>query len=209
MKKKIFAVVATLMATIMCFVGCGSNEPDLVGKWECDYDLTDLMNESFAQGLGMEADEFMKYMKFSDFVLKLDFEFTADGYMKIELNRESIEQRAAEGREMITNGLNAYFEDQLSDLGIDDVEAYLAEVGMDPAAIAEESMGADFVEQQITAMSRTCKFSAKDGKLYSFDEGEIANPDLYETFTLEGDTLTITGASDGSEGYPFVLTRVK
>ncbi len=209
MKKRIFAVVMTLLVTVMCFAGCGA-DTSLVGKWKCEMDYTDEMNEGFAQGLGLSGQEMADYIVFTDFVLTIDLEFTQDGWRYMSIDLDSLKEQADKSKAIIENGLRAYLIDALISGGYEasDLDAYLEETGIDPAAVAEEAMGEAFIQAQKAAFTDSSKYSVSDGKLFTFAEDEIANPDLYESFTLEGDVLTFTSASDGTAGYPITFKKV-
>ena len=212
MKKRFFAVALALVMTVMCFAGCGESSVDLSGTWKCQRDYTEQMNTSFAQGLGSMADDITKYIQFSDFVLIMELEITSDGMMRITLDEDALRAQVEKNQEIIATGLKTYFTEMITDAGLDmSVDEYLESAGVDIDAIAEEAMGESFIAAQKASTEKSNRYTIEGDKLYSYADGSVANPDYYETFTLEGDTLTFTSASFDLEVdvYPVVFTRVK
>ena len=116
--------------------------------------------------------------------------------------------------EDLAAGLESYFAAILAEQGLEmDVNEALLAMGLDLDALVAELTAELTSEDTFTAYAAEGKYKAEDGKLHMTESmDEIINPAIYNTYTLEGDTLTLElGTEVLEEGmefmFPMVLTR--
>lgn len=206
----VFALVLALM--VLAFTGCGKTEQEkLVGTWEGQLDLTNVI-------LG-EVPESMEDLDVGAFVVTVVFTFTEEGVYTMQLDETSMAQAVAD----FVSKLEAYVKGKLQasaeEKGLT-AQQVLEMLGMTPEEFTQQLLGkvdvqalADKVLAQAAARGQ---FIAKDGKLHLSESADtVPNEEIYNTYTLEGDVLTITAATGGSETdtnllklvYPIILKK--
>lgn len=217
--KRIASLALVLVMIVALFAGCASSgseskltdQEKLVGTWKGDMDLTEAMMEELGEGVeGFELDEFK---------VTVVFDFTAEGTYTMELDEESVE-KAFEG---LIKGMEGFMktmmEAQAQELGMS-LEDLLAASGMTMedmmSMITEELEGQDLVGELVKEAKTEGKFKAEAGKLFRSEEkDEEIDEEKYDTYTLEGEVLTLTGTVGEEEEeemmemvFPIVLNKV-
>lgn len=215
--KAISAVVICICLIASVFAGC--SKISLEGKWKSTIDLT----EDFSEGGDMTDDpELGQYYDKLNIPLSIDVIYTFDSNnsytcavdeekFKADFD-EAVEKmidymvegmyKYAEAQGMSRDEFDAFYEE---DNGSSVREDIRAESEADIASIYDE-MIEELTETQLQHLG------IKDDRFYHTDDN--GNELGYQTFTLEGDTLTITGEYDmqdkpvDEEDYPIVLTRM-
>lgn len=215
--KAIGAVVVCLCLIAGIFAGC--SKISFEGKWKSTIDLT----EEFCETADMSGDAEMGqyydklniplsvdviYTFYSDNSytcaadeekFKADFDVVAEKYINYMIEGM---YKYAEAQGMSRDEFDEYYEEENGVSVLEDITAeFEAEV---PSAYYE----------MLDELTETVPqhLGIKDDRFYHTDDN--GNELGYQTFTLEGDTLTITGEYDmqdnpvDEEEYPIVLTKM-
>ena len=222
--KRIVALTLALVMIVALFAGCNASkapettaapeltdQEKLVGTWKGEMDLTEAMKEEVGDDLeGFEMGEFK---------VTVIFKFTQEGTYTMELEEESVEQAMENMITGMEGYLKAMMEAQAQELGMS-LEDLLAASGMTmddmmtliTAAMEEQDLVGELVKEAKTEG----KYQAKDGKLFNTQSlDEEIDENVYDTYTLEGDVLTLTesfGMDDEDADmmtlvYPIILKK--
>lgn len=191
-----------------------ANIPDqekLIGTWEGELDMT----EAIMQQVGAGAEG----LEIEDFSVTAVFTFKEDGTYTMAFDEDSVED-AFDG---LVEDLSVFMEDMMKEqaeaAGMT-LEQLMEAAGMtmdDLVDMVVQSLEEEDLVDTLVEESKTeGKYEAKDGKLYTTDDpDEDIDEDVYDTYTLEGDVLTLTATygSDADENliksvYPVVLKKV-
>lgn len=215
--KAVSAVVICLCLIVSIFAGC--SKVSFEGKWKSTIDLT----EEFCEAADMSGDAEMGqyydklniplsvdviYTFYSDNSytcvadeekFKADFDAVAEKYINYMIEGM---YKYAEAHGMSRDEFDEYYEEENGVSVLEDITAeFEAEV---PSAYYE------MLDELTETVPQHLRI--KDDRFYHTDDS--GNDLGYQTFTLEGDTLTITGEYDmqdkpvDEEEYPIVLTRM-
>ncbi len=176
----------------------------IFGTWEGTVDAASVINMLLP--MFSEDPLVLEYINIETCPIKQIYTFKDDGTYSITVNEaalaETITAVKVELKGDIENFLKAYSEQNNLNLTPEQmIQAYGYE-SID--VFMEEMMPVDMIAESTAPQEGT--YTAKDGILV-MDENLL----YHETYTIEGDTLTITDSSEDmfSEMYPLILTRVK
>ena len=144
--------------------------------------------------------------------LTLSQTFKADGTFETFIDEDDLEAYFDAIKALIRDGLVAYFEDMLVQSALDmTVDELLALSGTDMDTMLDETFAAMDFDSMADAFKASGKYALEDGKMYGTASNGSINKNVYETYTLTEDTLTLHAvfgqAADGVT-YPMVFTRV-
>ena len=211
MKKRILSVIL-MLAILLSFTACGSGDKEkLVGTWKCEMDLVEQINTEM--GLDEESAE---YLNFDSFTIVLYMQINEDDTYSLYADTDALEQTMEAAMASFAEGMTKYLEDMvLAETGIamsaDDILA-ASNTTMDE--MLAEAFPEGMAEELAEGMKQEGKFKAKDGKFYTSAGLEYeVDPAVYETYTLEGTTLTLLeyvgeDAGDTMNVYPMVFNKV-
>ena len=227
--KKLIALLLALMMTFS-LTACSSG-PELLGTYEGTFDITELVSTEFDTGAGLNDPSISLANYIDQFELKVIFEFKEDGTYVEKLDTASMEAfteslKTATVLYMDDVMLKSFIE-EFSSYGYDvqtkeDVEA-LINTSWDSIFISVMGISSEeFISQAIDSFASELlaeetiaegKYKAEDGKLHSSASLDEDYPeDAYETYVIDGDTVTITGGVNVEENellsYPIVLKKV-
>jgi len=184
-------ILSFFMCLLFVFMlgGCGNDAPasDVVGEWKGTIDYTDIALA--AMSLSGDADVYFK-----DAVLCADtvFSFNADGSYKKAVDKAEFLAASESFMAEVKKGLGLMVADIAKEQGreqaaVDDsvIIEYFGEI---PTA-------KEFAFAMTSVISVEGKYKTEGGKLYMADDGAI-DERVYQTYKIEGDTLTITASSD-------------
>ena len=201
MKKRTFALLLCIVSLCSLLLSaCGSSDP-LVGSWQANIDLSGQIRESLGENSQFEIDEF---------ILPLVYTFNADGTYALSIDEEEYGKSIEKIRQSFSDSLYKLTESLISTLGVEmTVEDYysLSETSLedtvDEMCAGFESLPAEYTQKGT--------YTAADGKLSLTPEGGSADATIFETYELNGNTLTILGSSaeDAAQSafYPLTFTR--
>jgi len=216
MKKKIAALLlAVLVLSTLC--ACGDDNAELVGSWEYTLDMAPYLNEGIVEGAG--DDKLMaEHLVFDSIEIIIVAEYTEADTYYMYVSEDSAAAANEELLRQYKEGLHDYFEALLIAEGVVFTEDYTVDDAIEAAeidldAIVAESFPQETLDGMYDGFTQEGQFTAKDGKLYtSAGLSYSIDPKVYESYTIEGDVLTITegsgGDSDGSF-YPMEFVRAE
>lgn len=216
MKKKLSMLmcVALILSMLLALTGCSGGDKDkLVGKWKCEADMGAIINEAMAA----EDESIAEYLAVDEFKMVVYMEFHEDNTFAMYADTDSLNIAIEKMKEDLADGMGRYMEDMMMEqtgleMSIDDI---LAATGMTMDDLMSQIAAEDMAEDVASEVAAEGKFKAADGKLHTSAGLEYeVDPSMYETYTLEGDTLTLLEYVGGDENemgvnvYPMVFVKV-
>lgn len=212
MKKYIALLLCLVLTLSLC--ACGPKE-NLVGTWKTSINMAEMLNTAMAEaGMG-------DYVQVESFELPIIMELREDGTASLSVDAEGMAATADKLVEDMIPGLEKFLVDSVAAAG---VELSLEEILAASGIASMEEFAVQLKDEFLTAgafdeVAAEMKYKAKDGKLYFSDdlESDVVLGE-YNTYKLEGDTLTLdVGNMEIDEEdeelakymFPMVLTRVK
>ena len=211
MKKRIALLLSFVLVLSLALCACGGEKKTtIVGTWKANIELAEAFNEEMAAaGMG-------DFINIESFNLPLVMEFKEDGTGSMTVDQEAMTATVDKLAQDLTAGLEAYFTEYFASMGLEiDLNEALAASGMSMDDLVDE-LKAEFVSEDAFAeFTNEFKYKAEDGKLYmSEDLDSEIDMEVYNTYKLEGSTLTLdAGNEELEEGmeflFPMTLTRAK
>lgn len=216
MKKRIALLLSFVLVLSLALCACGGGEKKetLVGTWNATIDIAEVYNAEIAAS----GDEAMaEYLSVDSFAIPLVMTFNEDGTYSLTVDKEGMDAAMNGLIEDMKVGLEKYFNDYFSSMGLEiDVDEALAASGMSLDALVEEMKAEIMTEDMYADMESAGQYKAEDGKLYLTEDVEVEPVGgVYNTYTIEGDTLTIEAGTEELEDemaellFPLVLKRAK
>ena len=216
MKKRIALLLSFVLVLSLALCACGGGEKKetLVGTWNATIDIAEVYNAEIAAS----GDEAMaEYLSVDSFAIPLVMTFNEDGTYSLTVDKEGMDAAMNGLIEDMKVGLEKYFNDYFSSMGLEiDVDEALAASGMSLDALVEEMKAEIMPEDMYADMESAGQYKAEDGKLYLTEDVEVEPVGgVYNTYTIEGDTLTIEAGTEELEDemaellFPLVLKRAK
>jgi len=180
--KKLLAVLLCAFLMFSGFVACSnsdakdgenaekenqgiSNSDLVVGKWEADVDMTEMMEEIFASD-----EEMGEFITVSDFMMKFYFTFNSNSLMTLDVDEETLSASFDAFFAGIKEGMHDYFESMIEASELDmTVEELLAKSNLDLDTLVGEMSNAAIEAMKIDEMSYECYYEVSGDKLYSYD----------------------------------------
>lgn len=207
--KRIFAMLM-MMVLAFSLCACGDTSKELIGTWETVLDYSTVMKDE----MGSDYEDMDV-----TFDLKMVLEFHEDGTYSMYADEEYAAQTVDKFVEDLiaydTEATYAQYEE--SGMSREEVdEAMQQQYGCTLAEYVEEVYSSSFdADELVSDMHSDGVYEAKGDKLF-MDEVEVS-PNVYDVFTIEGDTLTVdipegaeVDADEMVEGidYPLTFTKV-
>ena len=209
--KKALCLMLTLVLVVCALTGCSNEAGKLVGTWEGQINMTDLLMDALGA-------EFGELITLGDVIFTMSITFNKDGTYKAELDRDSVETAFDGIWSDLEDSLIDMLEQEIAAMGLDiSVEEMLEASGMDLDTLMEETLAeidADsLIDDIVDEASFEGNFKAKGGKLFLSDGYEYQpDPAIYEVYTVSGNTLTFSdpGLEDSAFVglYPITFTKV-
>lgn len=207
--RKILSLVM-IMVLVLSLTGCGSNTASqLYGTWAATFDLSGMIEDE----LGSDFEGFHE-----NFDITLMLDFNEDGTFRMYVDEEALRDTFNTYIESLASfGTNVMYE-QLEGKGYtrDEVDTMVQEqygMGVEEYMLSQLQSSVN-IDDLIGDMETTGVYKAKGNKLY-MDEVAVSS-NMYDLFTVEGDTLTIDAAGEVDseeiiEGfdYPYVFNKVQ
>ena len=220
MKKaiSIFLCAALLLSMCISLTGCNSDAKGIIGQWTAEINYASAVNAGISTAEGME--EIYEYFQFDEFYLTTTFTFLEDGTYTVELDAVSVFNAVQGIRGRMSSGMRKYIADEIKKAGLDiSVNSYLGMLGLTWIGLGEKLIS-DYTLGKIADelnKGTTGYYRVKDGKIYmTADTDTELTEENYDTFTLDGDTLTLLECHCQQEEilenvtkdiYPIVLKR--
>ena len=216
MKKKLSVLVCTVLvlSMLLTLTGCsGGDNAKFVGKWKCEMDMAQVINDAVAAGDETAAE----YLAIDEFKMVVYMEFNEDDTFKVYADEAALDAALAAMKEDLAAGMSKYMEDlMLAETGMElSIDQILEAAGMTMDDLLGQVITEDMAAQMAAEVSSEGKFQAADGKLHTSAGLEYeVDPAVYETYTLEGDTLTLleyVGEDEtlaSNNVYPMVFAKI-
>ena len=192
--KRTVGMILLLCVLLTTFSGCNSDAKDIIGSWSADINYAAAVNAGIYSADGME--EMGDYFKFDEFYLTTTFTFLEDGTYTVELDAVSVFNAVQGIRGHMAAGMEEYIRDEIRKAGLNiSASSYLGMLGLNWITLGE-MLFTDYTMGKIA---------------------EELSEENYDTYSLDGDTLTLLECycqqEEGFENvtkeiYPVVLKRV-
>lgn len=204
MKKALSVILCVVLSIsmLLTMTGCGSEQSKFVGKWRGEIDMTDYLNDQFAQD-----EEMSKYIKLKSFAFDMIFEFKDDGTYSQKVDEDSFDDAMDDLIDDLTVGMEKLFEEQAEALGFSVSEILELSGYSTVKEMVEESYSKETLGDLTAGMVNEGKFKVADGKLY-LSEGKDydVDEDEYYTYEIDGDKFVIQETHvSGEEDYEDLL----
>lgn len=202
--------LALLLALLLA--GCGGGDAAaLVGEWSLTIEMADSLNAEWGSD-----EEMAQYLHVDTFPVEMRYTFSKDGTYACSLDEAAFQASVDRVKAQLKEGLLAYGQDIIAQQGLEGVvtvEDLFEVMGGSLDDLIDEAFDEDAVSQLMEEAASEGNYEAKDGRLYLSDGVENrVDPLIYDLYTLEGDTLTLTesvgGDTDMAELYPLTLKKV-
>lgn len=189
--KKALALVLGAALLMGALAGCGkgkSGDSGLVGRWRAGVDISDALNaQTAANGLG-------EFATVSGFELTLALELKDDGTYALDATAD-----LAPVRQQMKAGIETYFQSMLEgqDMTVDDA---LASAGTSVDAILDQTLGQQALDELTADFKAQGQYEAREGKLYWSAAPDQAPEGDAQSYTREGDALTLDAGGSALGG---------
>ncbi len=223
--KKIKSLIALLLTLMMVFAlaACtGSGDSDdkgkkddggktddvvntesVVGAWEAEIDLGSEVAAAYSGD--DEMSQLMKNIDFSNIYYKMRLEFNDDGSYSMQYLEDGA---LAKLRAALKEGFVPIMEKICADEGTT-VEAVAASMDISVDEYYDQLVEVCMASvEPIFGQSTKGQYEVKDGRIYTFAEGEELDEDSYFEYTLDGNKLTLSENIDGEAVNTLVFDRV-
>lgn len=203
--KKILALVLGGVLVMGALAGCGgkgkSGDSGLVGRWRGTVDFSDALNaHTAANGLG-------EFATVSGFALTLELELKDDGTYALDAAAD-----LAPVREQMKAGIEAYFQPMLEGQDLT-VDGALAGAGTSVEAMLDQALGQQALDALTAPFKAQGQYEAREGKLYWSAAPNQTPEGEGQSYTREGDALTLDGGGsalgDLASFLPLTFTRAE
>ncbi len=204
--KKSLAVVLLCAMLVTLFAGCSLFGDNIVGKWECEIDVTQFMVDGIKEDLGEENGGLMQFFDIKDLKIKLITIFNEDGSFETSASKESIEAIM----DTVANQIAAGMKDML----MKEAEAIGATEETINTIIeqAKTQMKNEFSDEAIKSIvdqfANKGFYKLDDGKLYKADTAEGLESAGYETYELKDNTLTLNKGEGLDDTYSEIVSSL-
>ncbi len=209
--KKFLALVLSAVLLVSVLAACGGKEAasgdSLEGTWRTEIDMAEMINEQMAaSGMG-------EFVNISDFSITMVMDIKGDGTYAMTVDKDALAGSMEGVKEDMKNGVTAYMENMLKEQGLDmSVEDAMAASGTSLDDMVDQAFSEEAMDEMTAGLHIEGQYKAEDGKFYTSGSVDEAPSDNYESYTLDGDTLTLDAGSSEvpseMEAFlPLVFTR--
>lgn len=204
---------ALMLASMLMLTGCeglfGLNEYEqsVLGTWICELDFS----EEYGSVLAEDPD-LAPHANFEGSVIKIVYTFNEDGTYEIEPDEDSAKEAYAELEADLTACYTSFVNElaTINEIGVDEVLALSGFASIEE--VVETDLAEIEYEDMINEFYQEGNFEAESDKLFFSDGKEYGvDEEMYETYELDGDTLTLLSFVDNGEVdteiYPVVLKK--
>lgn len=211
--RKIALALLFLLLSLLPLTGCGEKENPIIGSWQAELELADVLTEAFAQD-----EEMGPYLQIRSFPIQLQTVFREDGTYSMSVDHASAESAMSGLMEDLRSSIEDYLNAAVAEYGgTITAEEILAEDGTSMDALMAEMELELSSGDLLSVLNGEGKYLAENGRLYLSDSIQTeAGANGYETYVIEGEgadqTLTLTAGESGGENeleplYPMVFHR--
>lgn len=199
--KKFLLMTLSVLLIIVSLAGC-LNDNRLEGTWQTKTNMA----EDFNSGLGDE-EEISQYLKVDEFYIVHYITFNSDGTYSQYADEEELKKTMDGLKEHLRSGLTEYYEYEIDknqlNITVDELLAY-SELTMD--GLIEQFITQEMFDEMVEGFKGEGNYLAADGQLHMSESLDtVIDSDVYETYTVDGDTFSITG--QGGDDYDETLEK--
>lgn len=231
--KRLLALALVLLM-VLALSACGAKKNELEGTWQGQMDMRGILVASVDDGMDFESFGIEPF-SFGDFLgdcsVNMTFEFKSDGTYVQSVDEASVQQlreiTAKATKEFYYELMVQALMEQLKEFSpngsfanVEELDAFLLQTlgtGLDDTIAAsiggslddyvDEILGDDIWSEVLDGLQGEGKYETKDGKLFLSDGLEHdVDPEIYDTYTISGSTLTLTdnvGGENVSSDYQY------
>ena len=216
---------------MLSVTGCSIFKPELLGSYQTEVDLRDLVIQQFDSGTGLADTAYSLEHYLTGFPVTINFVFTEAGTYSITVDKDSIQgaldglkaAAAAMVDDYVFDGVKAQYESYgFTAETRDDVATFVnmswselctLVLEVSPDKYVDVIITNSFVESLASEYHSEGQFKARKGQLHLSEHIDLLPSDeIYETYVIEGDTITFTGAVNLENNvripYPYTLTKI-
>ena len=228
--KKLTALLLAFVMTLS-LTGCSIFKPELLGSYQAETDLRDLVIAQFDSGTGFSDTAYSLEHYLTEFPVTVNFVFTEEGTYSITVDKSSIQKAL--------DGLKAAVAAMIDDYVFDSVKAQYESYGFsiasrdDVAELVNMSWDAlctkvlevpvsnyvdvmitnSFVDTLTAEYRGEGQFQARNGQLHLSEQiDREPSKEIYETYVIEGSTITFTDGINLEANeripYPYTIKQV-
>lgn len=195
--KKLAAILLALLLALSLCACDSSPEKKLCGTWTYEMDLTGLIDQALEEQLGepLAVD--------ADLKLPLVFTFNQDKTFSLDLSGADLESSFGTYLDALKASVVELTYRQAEEMGMTRGDSDKVFEGTYHTTVEEycgdllNSLMDDSLVEDLTT-SRTGTYRVRDDRLYVAETGEELSEDVYLTYTLEGNTLSIRAVTGGA-----------
>lgn len=135
-------------------------EDSIEGTWVCEADMSEYLTDMLAG----EDEDMGSYFDIKDICTYLVFEFDGDGNAVMYFDADKTAESMSELGVIMYDGMLAYLEDNAEDLGVDDAEAYMEEMGLTRDTMGE-LVGIEDMADALGEIGFEFEYTYEDGVL--------------------------------------------
>lgn len=196
---KTFAALALALVLVLSLCACGAKEPEseIYGTWKYTLDLAAAIDKEFEAQLGeaLPVD--------ADLELPIAFTFQKDKTFSLVMDGADLKTSFTVYLDALKDAVVELIYSQAEDMDMsrEDFDAAFAEAY--EMTVAEycgqlmDSLLDDSIIEEL-ATNDTGVYRVKDGKLYVAETEDELSEDVYLTYIVEGDNLTISSVEGGA-----------
>ena len=222
MKKTIsmLLIISLLLGSTVVLTGCNGDSKKIIGSWKAEIDYAAAVNAGISSV--QDAAKMAEYIKFDSFPLLTTFTFHEDGTYTVTMDPSSVFNAVQNIRTHVAMGMLEYVEDMLKEKNIPmTVNEYLAFLGLNRLTLGQTLVSDRALAEMAEELNKGSSglYRIEKGKIYmTASTDEELTEENYDTYTLDGDTLTLLechckqeyGFENISQDiYPVVLTRTE
>ena len=205
MKKISILLCVVMLLTVLA--GCGGD--NLTGTWEANIDISETIGGGMAEVLSQSMPELEEYIDLSGLTLTVKTTFNEDGTYVTTVSEESVAAMIESAATKAATGFTEYMNKIIADLKLDiDINTI---IGLQEGETVEDKLKTEFASEKfkeiIEANVQNGVYKAKDGKLFTAENEEGFSNEKFETYTLNGDTLEITGSEGMEEDVNSIMAK--
>lgn len=211
MKRRLIATLLVLTVLCALLAGCGENvAAKLEGTWSTSIEMKDYYNAEL-EGSGLED-----YLAVDTFPVTVNYTFKSDGTYAVALDTAALQDILESVKGSLRDGMYRYAQDVIEEEGLSiSAEELFEFMELDLDATIEELCNEINIDEMAESMSAEGNYKVRGERIHLSDSlDHLVDPEVYDLYELEGDTLTIRDHVGGETNdlveamYPIVLKKV-
>ena len=201
--------IVLVLVMVMLLAGCSSEKSAVLGTWEAEMNLADLIN----QGMVSEDEELAQYLSVDTFYVTIVLAFKDDNTYSMSLDESKLNASFQQLKADVQAGLEQYLLDMVASMGLEmSVDDLMAAMGISMEDLMNEAFTEDIFQNVLDSARSEGKFKVKDGKFYlSAGLNYEVEDSVYGHYEVDGNKQTLLDYNGEEEEfldmYPIVFTK--